>query len=162
MKKPGARLIDPKQFGQRPIERPVFDADCAARADRALAEMSGSFQEWLDGDVAALQSARLAGEQSGWTPEACEALLNVAHDMKGLGATYGYPLVGRIAASLCRLVESDNGRAAARQSPALISAHIDAIRAAARDHIKSSEHLLGRTLLQALEAQVDALNLSPL
>ncbi len=162
MKKPGAKLIDPKKFGQRSIERPIFDADCAARAEQALSEMSGSFQQWLETEVATLQHARLAGESAGWNTQSCEALLSAAHDIKGLAATYDYPLVSKIAASLCRLIESDNAKAAALKSPALMLAHVDAIRAAVRDHIKTSEHPLGRTLLRALEAQVDAAELTPL
>ena len=158
MKQPGAKLIDPKQFGQRPVERPIFDADCAARAEQALKQMSGSFQEWLEADVAKLQQARLAGERGGWTLEACEALLNAAHDLKGLGATYEYPLVGKIAACLCRLLENDGAKTASLKAPALMAAHVDAIRAASRDHIKSSENPVGGALLKALEAQVDALD----
>ena len=37
----------------------------------------------------------------GLTPETAENLYFRAHDLKGLGATYGYPLVTRIAGSLC-------------------------------------------------------------
>jgi chemotaxis protein histidine kinase CheA len=109
--------------------------------------------------VAALQQARLAGEHEGWTPAACEALLNAAHDLKGLGATYEYPLVSRIAASLCRLIETEVCKAATRNASNLMLAHVDAIRAAARDRVKSGENPVGRALLQALEARVEALGL---
>lgn len=157
MAKPNVQMIDPKEFGRRTIEMPVFDAQSVARADQALKAMSGSFQEWLEADVELLQTARLAGEAGGWTPEALDAVLNAAHDLKGLGATYEYPLATKVAASLCRLLESDEGKTAMAKSPGLLLAHIDAIRAAARDHIKSIENPVGRALLRALEGGVDAL-----
>lgn len=157
MAKTNVQMIDPKEFGRRQIDLPVFDAQSVARADQALKAMRGSFQEWLEADVEILQNARLTGEQSGWTAETFDALLNAAHDLKGLGATYEYPLATKMAASLCRLIEAEEGRAAMLRAPGLMIAHVDAIRAAARDHIKSIENPTGRALLAALEMQVDAL-----
>lgn len=159
MNKPNVQLIDPKNFGRRQIEMPVFDAQSVARADQALKAMRGSFQEWLEADVTILQTARQDGEQNGWNEQTFEALLNTAHDLKGLGATYEYPLATKMAASLCRLLEAEEGRAAMLQAPGLMIAHVDAIRAAARDHIKSVENPTGRALLRALEAEVDALGI---
>jgi hypothetical protein len=163
MSKTDAQLIDPKEFGRRTfdVKAPVFDADCVARAEEALKALSGSFQGWLEEEVRKLQAARLAGEQAGWTTEALEALLGVAHDIKGLGATYDYPLATQIAASLCRLIETDAGKAAARNEPSLVHAHVDAVRAAARDQIKSAANPLGRALLRALEARVAELGVAP-
>jgi chemotaxis protein histidine kinase CheA len=157
MAKSNVQMIDPKEFGRRQIELPVFDAQSVARADQALKAMRGSFQEWLEADIAVLQTARQAGEQAGWSELTFDALLNAAHDLKGLGATYEYPLATKMAASLCRLLEADEGKAAMRKSPALMIAHVDAIRAAARDHIKSVENPTGRALLRVLEMEVDAL-----
>jgi chemotaxis protein histidine kinase CheA len=157
MAKTNVQMIDPKEFGRRQIELPVFDAQSVARADQALKAMRGSFQEWLEADVEILQNARLAGEQNGWSEQAFEAVLNAAHDLKGLGATYEYPLATKMAGSLCRLLEADEGKSAMLKSPGLMIAHIDAIRAAARDHIKSIENPTGRALLRALELEVDAL-----
>jgi hypothetical protein len=157
MSKPNVQMIDPKEFGRRQIDLPVFDAQSVARADQALKAMRGSFQEWLEADVDLLQAARQAGEQDGWSEQTFETLLNVAHDLKGLGATYEYPLATKMAASLCRLLEAEEGRAAMLRAPGLMIAHVDAIRAAARDHIKSIENPTGRALLRALEGEVDAL-----
>ena len=107
MAKPSVQLINPKDFGRRTIEMPVFDAQSVARADQALKALSGSFQEWLEADVALLQAARVAGEQGGWNAATFDAVLGAAHDLKGLGATYEYPLATKIAASLCRLLEAE-------------------------------------------------------
>jgi hypothetical protein len=75
-----------------------------------------------------------------------------AHDLKGLGTTYGYQLITRIAGSLCRLIDDKDKRAHAPLD--LIDAHIDAIKAAVRDDIKTDEHPVGRTLVEELERRV--------
>lgn len=163
MSKAKAEFIDPKDVSPRAaqITRPVFDEKAVARADDTLKAMSGSFGEWLDADIARLQTARVLAEGSGWATVSLHALFTVAHDLKGMGATYGYPLVTQIAASLCRMIETDAGKAAARANPSLVTAHVDALRAAARDQITSTAHPIGRALVQTLEAHVDALGVAP-
>ena len=143
------------------IKPPVFDAAALARADEALKAMSGSFSEWLDVDVQKLHAARLSAEQAGWTNEAIEPVMVAAHDLKGLGGSYGYPMMTQIAASLCRLIETDAGKAAARAEPALVHAHVDALRAALKHDIKTDAHPVGHELLRTLEARVAALGVAP-
>jgi len=141
--------------------RPVFDADAVARADKALKAMSGQFKQWLDDEVARLQGARVAAAAALWSDEALSELHGCAHDLKGVGATYEYPLVTQLAASLCRLIETDAGKVAARAAPALVIAHVDAIRACARDSIRTDGHPTGKALLGALEKEVLALGVAP-
>ena len=88
------------------------------------------------------------------TVEAMESLYLRAHDLKGLGTTYGYQLITRIAASLCRLMDDKEKRAVAPM--ALVDAHIDAIKAAVRDDIKADDHPVGRVLVEELERRVKA------
>lgn len=163
MGKAKGELIDPKREGRGPLalKQPIFDDDAVARADEALREMSDSFEEWLNRDVVRLHTARLAAQSGGWTAEALEILMTISHDVKGMGGTYGYPIVTQMAASLCRLIETDAGKAAAQADPGLVYAHVDAIRAAARDGIKNDGHALGRTLLHALEERVARLGVAP-
>ena len=161
MNKLKVQTIEPKEFGRKAFDQPLFGAEAVTRADQALQAMSGSFQEWLEREVETLQAARFAAEMAGWTDSALDAVFNAAHDIKGLGATFEYPLATKIAASLCRLIETDAGKRIARADPHLMLAHIDAIRAAARDRIKSSDDRIGRTLLRTLEARVAALGVAP-
>lgn len=156
-----AALIDPKEQGRRPLDLkpPIFDEEAVNRADDALKAMSGSFREWLDNEVTRLNTARMQAVEAGWTTESLQTLQLRSHDLKGLGATYGFPIVTQIAASLCRLIETDAGREAARAQPALVEAHVDAVRAAVRQEVKTAAHPIGRALLDALQARVDALGL---
>jgi hypothetical protein len=158
-----AQVIDPRDAGQRhlTLKQPVFDEGAVARADKALEAMSGAFQQWLDADIAKLQDARSKAECAQWSDAALDALWRCSHDLKGLGATYGYPLITQIAASLCRLIETDAGKRAARSNPPLVCGHVDGMRAAVRDRIASTDQPVGKALLSALEAQVARLGVAP-
>jgi chemotaxis protein histidine kinase CheA len=163
MSKPKVEFIDPREAAPRTVQvdKPVFDANAVSRADETLKAMSGSFAEWLDTDIVKLQGARVGAEQSNWSDASLQVLFAAAHDLKGMGATYGFPLVTQLAASLCRLTETDAGKHASRANPSLVTAHVDALRAAARDQISSTAHPIGRALVQALEAHVDSLGVAP-
>ncbi|WP_396593393.1 Hpt domain-containing protein [Brevundimonas sp. R86498] len=131
-----------------------INADAIAKAEEALKAMSGQFGQWLQDEVSKLDAAQTAIRAEGYTPTTAEALFYRAHDLKGLGATYQYPIVTRIAGSLCRLLDDPARRMAAPMI--LIDAHVDAIRAVVRDQIQTDEHATGRVLVETLEAEVAA------
>ncbi|MBC7767508.1 MAG: Hpt domain-containing protein [Phycisphaerales bacterium] len=158
-----AQLIDPRKEGRRALElpRPLFDEAAIARADDTLKALSGSMEQWLDADIEKLQQARTAAAAECWSAAALEALMSAAHDLKGMGATYGFPIITQIAASLCRLIETDAGKDVTRRDPTLVCAHVDALRASARDKIREAHHPIGRALLVALETHVERLGVAP-
>lgn len=129
-----------------------IDADAIAKAEAALKAMSAQFGQWLNDEIVKLDQAQADIRAKGYTSETAEALYFRAHDLKGLGATYQYPLVTRIAGSLCRMMDDADKR---MQAPmAILDAHIDAIRAVVRDEIQTDEHPVGRELAETLEARV--------
>ena len=132
----------------------ALDPAAIAKAEAALKNLSGNFSQWLQDEITKLEAARQALRAEGVSPQTMEALYLRAHDLKGLGTTYGFPLITRIAASLCVLTDDAEKRAAAPMP--LVDAHIDAIRAAVAQDIKSDDHPVGRELAAALEAQVAA------
>jgi hypothetical protein len=132
----------------------ALDPSAIAKAEAALKNLAGNFAQWLEDEVCKLEAAREALRANGATPATLEGVYMRAHDLKGLGTTYGFPLITRIAASLCLLTEDAEKRA--RAPVPLIGAHVDAIRAAVAQDIKSDEHPVGRELANTLEAQVAA------
>ena len=129
-----------------------IDADAIAKAEAALKAMSAQFGQWLQDEIVKLDQAQADIRAKGYTPETAEGLYFRAHDLKGLGATYQYPLVTRLAGSLCRLMDDGEKR---MQAPlAILDAHIDAIRAVVRDEIQTDDHPIGRALAETLEARV--------
>ena len=131
-----------------------IDANAIAKAEAALEAMSAQFGQWLQDEIVKLDAAQAAIRTEGYTPATAETLYFRAHDLKGLGATYQYPLVTRLAGSLCKLLDDPARRMDA--PTVLVDAHVDAIKAVVRDEIKTDEHPTGRTLAEALEAQVAA------
>ena len=131
-----------------------INADAIAKAEEALKGMSAQFGQWLQDEIVKLELAQAAIRADGLNTQTAEALYFRAHDLKGLGSTYQYPLVTRLAGSLCKLLDDPALRA---QAPLrLLDAHIDAIRAVVRDQIQTDEHPTGRILAEALEAEVTA------
>ena len=132
-----------------------IDANAIAKAEEALKAMSAQFGQWLQDEIVKLDAAQVAIRTQGFTPETAEGLYFRAHDLKGLGSTYQYPLVTRLAGSLCKLLDNPGKR---MEAPVvLLDAHIDAIKAVVRDQIQTDDHPVGRTLAETLEAKVAAL-----
>lgn len=130
----------------------ALDPAAIAKAEAALKSLSGNFGQWLQDEVTKLENARARVKTEGVTPETMEFLYLRAHDLKGLGTTYEFPLVTRIGASLCKLIDDKDKRLGA--SMVLIDAHIDGIRAAVRDGIKTDDHPVGKVLVTELERMV--------
>lgn len=127
-----------------------IDAAAVARAEAALRDLSSQFGDWLNDEISKMEAARADIRTMGATPQTLGHLYMRAHDLKGLGATYQFPIVTRISASLCKLID-DNVR---MQAPLfLIDAHIDAIKAMVRDGIQNDDHPVGRMLVKELEAK---------
>ncbi len=126
-----------------------IDPAAIAKAEAALKALSSNFDSWLQDEVGKLEAARTAIRAQGMNAETAAQLYVHVHDLKGLGSTYGFPLIGRIAASLCNLMGRPEAHTAAPL--VLVDAHIDAIRAAVRDGIRDSEHPVGRVLAEELE-----------
>ena len=133
----------------------AIDPAAIAKAEAALKSLSSNFTQWLNDEISKLETARATVKTDGVTVETMENLYLRAHDLKGLGTTYGYQLITRIAGSLCRLIDDKDKRATVPLE--LVDAHIDAIKAAVRDDIKSDEHPVGRVLVEELERRVRAM-----
>ncbi|MFC0632634.1 Hpt domain-containing protein [Brevundimonas balnearis] len=132
-----------------------IDASAIAKAEEALKAMSAQFGQWLQDEITKLDAAQTAIRTQGFNAQTAEQLYFRAHDLKGLGTTYQYPLVTRLAGSLCKMLDDPARRLSA--PVALIDAHVDAIKAVVRDQIQSDEHPVGRALAEELEQRVSQL-----
>ncbi|WP_372786931.1 Hpt domain-containing protein [Phenylobacterium sp.] len=130
----------------------TIDPAAIAKAEAALKSLASNFTQWLADEITKLDAARQQVRAEGVTADTMENLYLRAHDLKGLGTTYGYQLITRIAGSLCRLIDDKDKRASTPLE--LVDAHIDAIKAAVRDDIRSDEHPVGRVLVEELERRV--------
>ena len=142
---PSLRLKIGGRFG-------AIDPSAIAKAEAALKSLSGNFAQWLAEEVVKLDVARQKVRTEGVSPETMETLYLRAHDLKGLGTTYEFPLITRMGASLCRLIDDKDKRLVVPM--ALVDAHIDGIKAAVRGDIKTDEHPIGKVLIEELERKV--------
>ncbi|SFS70247.1 Hpt domain-containing protein [Brevundimonas viscosa] len=129
-----------------------IDASAIAKAEEALKAMSAQFGQWLQDEIVKLDKAQSDIRSQGYNDQTAEALYFRAHDLKGLGTTYQYPLVTRLAGSLCKMMDEPAKRMAAPL--VLIDAHVDAIKAVVRDQIQTDDHPTGKALAETLEARV--------
>src|SRR6202049_5019299 len=79
--------------------------DPVARAEAALASMSGEFRNWMGIETDRLAAAHTTILKDGFTNFTREELFRAAHDIKGDAATFGFPSAGGAAERLCRIIE---------------------------------------------------------
>ena len=108
--------------------------DPVARAEKALAGLSGEFKNWMEIEADRLSAAHAAILKNGFTKLAREELFRAAHDIKGDAATFGYPSAGTAAESLCRIIE--HAPDLDEVPSELIAHHINAIQAIVRERTK--------------------------
>jgi chemotaxis protein histidine kinase CheA len=122
------------------------------RAEKAIDDLKEEFVEWINTDVSKLVTTRdaYAGKSNG---AALKGLYRAAHDLKGQGTTFDFPLVTRVAASLCNLTELMDER---HPPIALIDAHVDAIKIVVRDNIRDAANPTAVLLASELESRVEA------
>jgi HPt (histidine-containing phosphotransfer) domain-containing protein len=117
-----------RRVGEKDLDDPV------ARAEKALAGLSGEFKDWMVVETDRLAAAHAAILKSGFTDSAREELFRAAHDIKGDAATFGYPSAGAVADSLCRIIEHAPDLDDVPSD--LIAHHINAIEAIVRERTK--------------------------
>jgi hypothetical protein len=133
---------------------PSIDPAAIAKAEAALKGLSAQFGEWLRDEVAKLDAAHGVLKAEGPTQASMDGIYGRAHDLKGLGTTYEFPLITRIAGSLCKLLGEKDERMGA--PVALVTAHVEAIKACVRDDVRDSANPMGGALAEQLEQHVNA------
>lgn len=79
-------------------------------------------------------------------------MFEIVHDLRGQGASFGYPLVTRIGSSLCRYVERHENHAQADAD--IVRAHVDALRAVMGNKLKGDGGEIGQKIAEGLELLV--------
>lgn len=133
------------------------DPDPVAAAEAALARMAGSFGDWMSEETQRLAELWTAADLTDYEEETREALYRAAHDIKGQAATLGFPVAGRIAASLCRLLDGID--IPDRLPRELVRQHVQSVRAIivenARDESSATARLLAERLGEVTDDFLD-------
>jgi len=136
-----------RRVDEKDIDDPV------ARAEQALAGLSGEFRDWMLVEAERLAAAHTAILKNGFTHKAAEELFRAAHDIKGDAATFGYPSAAVAAESLCRIIE--HAPDLDKVPPELINHHINAIQAIVRDHTRLDSVKVATELSRKLRGVAD-------
>ncbi|WP_407175309.1 Hpt domain-containing protein [Bradyrhizobium sp. STM 3562] len=127
--------------------------DPVARAERALAGLSGEFKGWMVVETERLLAAYAAVRNQGFTDAASEELFRAAHDIKGDAATFGFPSAAATADSLCRIIE--HAPDLEKVPPELIEHHVNAIQAIVHEHTKFDTVAVSSELSRRLRRVAD-------
>ena len=127
--------------------------DPVARAEKALAGLSGEFKDWMAIECDRLAAAHAAILKDGFTTDTSQELFRAAHDIKGDAATFGFPTAGAAAESLCRIIE--HAPNLERVPTELIAHHINAIQAIVRENAGINNAGMAAALSRKLRGVAD-------
>jgi len=127
--------------------------DPVARAEQALAGLSGEFKNWMLAEADRLSAAHAAILKDGFFDKAAAELFRAAHDIKADPITFGYPSAASIAESLCRIIE--HAPDLSKVPSELIGHHINAIQAIVHDHTKLDTIQVSHELSRRLRKVAD-------
>ncbi|MBG6142774.1 Hpt domain-containing protein [Roseibium album] len=130
-----------------PREAKKFDPIKAAEA--ALNRLSGHFGSWMINETVTLLRAWETAQTEGMTEETVAPLFQAAHNIKGQALTLGFPLVGRVAASFCHLIETVPSPE--KLPLQLTERYVEAIRAMVMEGAKDDDNRTGVELLETLD-----------
>ncbi len=166
MAKPKSADIEIKSFADhhvitqpnplRKVLRRVAEKDLddpVARAEQALAGLSGEFKNWMVVESDRLAAAYTSVLKSGFNDVTSEELFRAAHDIKGDAATFGFPSAAAAAESLCRIIE--HAPEIGEVPPQLIAHHINAIQAIVSERTKLDTVATANELSRKLRGVAD-------
>lgn len=129
-----------------------LEIDFAAlqKAEALFAKATEDYPDWVQNTLQHLVDLHHhCIEEPKIRHESFEKISRIAHDLKGQGGTFGYPLITSFATSLFRFsslkvdVEDDHVE--------IIKAHIDAMRAVIRDRVSGDGGRIGVELARGLD-----------
>src|SRR4030088_289357 len=136
-----------RRVGEQDLDDPV------ARAEKALAGLSGEFKDGMAVEADRLSAAHATILKDGSTNCTREELFRAANDIKGDAATFGYPSAGAAAESLCRIIE--HAPDLERVPAELIAHHINAIQAIVRENAGINNAGMAAALSKKLRGVAD-------
>lgn len=136
--------------GNTGISREAMEA-----AEKALTKMSEDYPDWVSGLVVKLQEQHGRCVDSPEMRHDCfEEINHIAHDMKGQGGTFGYPLITSFADSLYGFTVKRSGEITDNQIE-LVKSHLDAMRAVIKGRVSGDGGEIGKKLTDSLNEAID-------
>lgn len=149
-----------KTLGLAPVggdEDIAFDEDMMSKARAVLDEMAEEYPDWVSSLIQQLAEVHRRCVD---TPEQryqhFEQLHAIAHDMRGQGGTFGYPLISGFSDGLYEFTRKSTSTS--DKNVEIIKAHIDAMRVVIKDRVSGDGGDVGKQLQEGLEAAIAKYN----
>jgi len=134
---------------------PTFDAEALAKAQAEFAKMAEDYPDWVGGYIGSLQK-----EFEAVKPKPVESrhpnfsrFNQLAHELKGQGGTFGYPLISIFGKSLFDATGTTAGMSDSHLE--IIKAHIDAMQAVISGRVSGDGGAVGAELIKTLEQAIE-------
>ena len=139
----------------RPAARSGIADELLAKAEAVVDRLSAEYPAHAARDLERLEAAAasMAGGHDAGAPH-CDEIARVAHDMRGQGAVFGYPLVTRLAGSLCLAMRSLEPQDGAMM--VIVRNHIAGMRALLDNGVTGAQNRPALTIAAGLELMVRA------
>ncbi len=148
---------DDKANGSGPenrTERPELSEQEKAmlrRAEAVISNLAETYPDVAARDVERLETAveALEADPPGYAKHLAR-IFEISHDMKGQGASFGYPMITEVGNLLCRFVERLDGPPDEEQMM-VVKIHVGTLRVVVTDGIRTTEGEVAETLLGGLQ-----------
>jgi len=143
-----------KVGGQPAGELPKLDIEVLNKVQEKIQEMSGDYSTWVVDEIRKLDEALHKVREPGANLRVLIARINRgAHEMRGQGGIFGYPLITEFSKSLF-LTTNKNMQAISDNEYELLKAHIDAIKVVIAEKVEGDGGETGRALLAGIAAAI--------
>lgn len=115
-------------------------------------ELQDNYLQWTESALADMRThhAKLCRD-----PESAaiiQDIFSIAHNIKGMGASFGFPLMTETGVSFCRYIRSLDGQVI---DPDVIDAHIRSLEVILSNRIQGDGGDIGKELIDSLTTMVD-------
>jgi chemotaxis protein histidine kinase CheA len=146
-------IVPPNRLKKALKRAAAGDYDPLAAAEEAFEGLSTQFATWMEDECARLDEARGVVHAQGFNTDTRETLFRAAHDIKGHGSTFGFPLAADAADSLCRVL--DHTTELSLVPLEFVDQCVDAVRAIIREHGDVNAGETASELTKGLRALAD-------
>lgn len=145
------RPYRPRGFMSAPSHANI-NADTIRRAEEAVSKLASQYRDWVRGDLTKLRDSLAAAEAGGEARQkAYDEIRRIAHDLRGQGSTFGYPLVTRIAQSISQTLKL---WADGTDADGELAAHVEAIATVIEQDIAAPVSGPAAKVIETLQAAI--------
>jgi Hpt domain len=127
-----------------------INAETIRRAEEAVGKLADEYRSWVRADLVKLRADMASAAAGGEARMAAyKDVRHIAHDLRGQGATFGFPLITRIATSISHIVKE---RTPDAESDTLLNVHFDALTRVVDDNVADPGSAEAMAIIATLEA----------